>query len=55
MAKKFKNFRESTINEWEDVRTEDRLREKQKGKNRRGKRQNKYNEKYKGFKDFRDE
>lgn len=54
MAKRFKDIRNSQLDDWEDIRREDRLREKQKGKRRKNKRQTKYNEKFSNFKDFSD-
>jgi hypothetical protein len=40
MAKRFKDFRESDehFNEWEDIRNEDRQKEKLKGKRRKNNR-----------------
>ena len=55
MAKRFKDLRNAHFDDWEDIRREDRLKEKQKGKGRKTKRRNKYNEKYTNFKDFRED
>lgn len=56
MAKRFKNFRdEAFIDDWEDIRKEDRRKEKQKNKRRQNKRQNRLDEKFRNFKDFRDD
>jgi hypothetical protein len=54
MAKRFKDIRDAGFDDGEDVRKEDRFKEKEKGKRRKNKR-SKYEEKYKNFKDFRDE
>lgn len=54
MAKRFKNFRNEHFDDWEDIRKEDRRKEKQKGK-RRDKRHNRLDEKFRNFKDFRDD
>lgn len=55
MARRFKDFRESGIDDWEDIRKEDRRREKQKNKRRQNKRHNRLNEKFRNFKDFTDD
>lgn len=55
MAKRFKNFRDGSFDEWEDVRKEDRLHEKSKNARRQSKRRTRIKEKYKNFKDFTDE
>jgi hypothetical protein len=55
MAKRFKDLRNpQQLDDWEDIRREDRLREKQKGKKIKSKRQTKYSEKFNNFKDFSD-
>ena len=53
MAKKFKKFRKNYDDEWGDM-NEDRMKEKQRGKNRKDKRESRYREKLQNFKDFRD-
>ena len=52
MAKRFKNFRGSEFDEWEDVRTEDRQNEKSKDKRRKNVRRTKIKEKFRNFKDY---
>jgi len=55
MAKRYKDIRDSYLDDWEDIRREDRQREKQKGKRRRNNRKGKHNEKFQNFKDFSDD
>jgi hypothetical protein len=55
MAKRFKNFRNAPFDdEWGNLKGEDRWREKQKGKNRKFKRQRKMDEKLYNFKEYSD-
>jgi len=54
MAKRWKNFRNDNFDDWEDIRKEDRRKEKQKN-NRRKKRHHRLDEKFRNFKDFRDD
>lgn len=55
MARRFKDFRDSSFDDWEDIRKEDRRKEKQKNKRRQNKRHNRLNEKFRNFKDFTDD
>lgn len=54
MAKRYKDIRDSYLDDWEDIHREDREKQKQKGQRRKNKRQTKYKEKFGNFKDFRD-
>lgn len=52
MAKRYKDIRDSHMDDWEDFRREDRQRERQKGKRRRNNRKGKHDERFRNFKDF---
>lgn len=52
MTKRYKDIRGTYLDDWEDIRREDRLKDKQKHTKRKNKRQNKYEEKFRNFKDF---
>lgn len=54
MAKRWKNFRDDRFDDWEDIRKEDRRNEKRKNK-RRQKRHTRLDEKFRNFKDFRED